>query len=324
MKNGKKSFILIEVILAALVIVLSFVMVRGRSGKDFDKISVIIENSDDNQWSALKYGIKMAAKDQGVEVFFSSTAGDFTAGKLKNTIENELNNGADAIIVQPVSAPGIEKLLKKMEKKIPIMLVENNVEENKDSCVFSVIQADNYAMGIALAEELLKDYSGNIEGKTLGIISKSEHSEAARNRELGFKDGIKRTGARVGWSVSDFSGKEKENFLANQSKVNIVIALDDDSLTTAGEYAASNNFHGAFVYGIGNSTEAIHYLDIGILECLLVPDEFSVGYQSLTEISKRLKCYFYKMQSKLVSYDIIRREELFSKENQEILFTMSQ
>ena len=64
-------------------------------------------------------------------------------------------------------------------------------------------------------------------------------------------------------------------------------ALDDNSLTAAGECSASNNLHGAVVYGIGNSTEAVYYLDTGSVECLVVPDEFNVGYQSLTEMAGR-------------------------------------
>ncbi|MFR2836002.1 MAG: hypothetical protein ACLTCI_04085 [[Clostridium] nexile] len=36
---------------------------------------------------------------------------------------------------------------------------------------------------------------------------------------------------------------------------------------------------GELLYGIGQSTEAIYYLDKGIAECVVVPDEFNVGYQ---------------------------------------------
>ena len=90
------------------------------------------------------------------------------------------------------------------------------------------------------------------------------------------------------------------------------------------EYAAANDLHGALVYGIGNSTEAVYYLDTGIAGCLVVPDEFNVGYQSLTEAAEILTHYFYKMHDRTVSYTVLRRDTLFSKENQEIIFTMSQ
>lgn len=107
-------------------------------------------------------------------------------------------------------------------------------------------------------------------------------------------------------------------------KVDLVIALDDHSLTLAGKVAAANNLHGALVYGIGHSTEAVYYLDTDIVRCLVVPDMFELGYQSLTELSKSLRSFFYAPQEQTVPYMILRREELFSKENQEILYTMNQ
>ena len=95
-------------------------------------------------------------------------------------------------------------------------------------------------------------------------------------------------------------------------------------MIAAGQAAAANNIHGALVYGIGRSTEAVYYVDKGIAECLVVPDEFSVGYESLREVGKRLDQYFYKIQDKTVSYTVMRQETLFTDMNQEILFTMNQ
>ncbi len=103
-----------------------------------------------------------------------------------------------------------------------------------------------------------------------------------------------------------------------------MIALDNKSLKTAAEYSAANNLHGALVFGIGSSTEVIYYLDTGVVECLVVPDEFNVGYQSLTEAAENMRHFFRKMENHTLSYTVVHKEELFSKENQEIIFTMSQ
>ena len=112
--------------------------------------------------------------------------------------------------------------------------------------------------------------------------------------------------------------------MKSKPKVDIVVALDDTSLTSAGECAAAADLKGAVVYGIGNSTEAMYYLDTGIVECVVVPDEFNVGYKSFTEASKKLKRFFYEMRDQMISHTVVRRDTLFIKENQELLFTMSQ
>lgn len=323
MKNSKKMFILTETILAVMVIAVAFIMVRENSGKEQDKISVIIQDSEDNQWAAFQYGLKMAAEDLEIRMFLVSTGGTLTVEEEKSLIEREIDNGADAVIVQPV--PGSEEMLRKIANRIPVMLTEHTEGKDGEVSGLPVVEPDNYAMGAVLAEELLKDYNGKLGGKTLGIFSKTGDSLAVLERRRGFMDVVADTDAGISWSISaPFSEEEGEALLETQPAVDIVIALDDNSLTMAGEYAAANNLHGALVYGIGNSTEAVYYLDTGIAVCLVVPDEFNVGYQSLAEAAESLTHYLHKMEDRTVTCHVIRRDTLFSKENQEIIFTMSQ
>ena len=58
MKNGKKIFILVETFLGLMVFVLVMFMFLEKNEKKQEKISVIIQNSDDSQWAAFKYGAK--------------------------------------------------------------------------------------------------------------------------------------------------------------------------------------------------------------------------------------------------------------------------
>ncbi len=324
MKNNKKLFISIEAIMAVMVIAMAFIMLKENSKKDLHKISVIVPNSNDNQWTAFKYGLKMAAEDQDTEIFFVSTGNISSAEEETNIIKREIENGTDALIIKPVPDNKIENILKKIENKIPVMLIGTTASKNKPESMLPVTEPDNYLMGKSLAEELLKDYNGNITGKTLGIITETSVQEDIINRINGFQDVLKDKDAKISWTISGSFKEPEENTLDKQPTVDIVIALDDQSLVTASGYSAANNLHGALVYGIGHSTEAIYYLDTGIIRCLVVPDEFSTGYKSLTETAESLKYYFRKMKDITVSYTIIRRDELFSQKNQEIIFTMSQ
>lgn len=315
MKNNKRVFLLIEIILGILVIGMASLMIREKNGEDLERISVIIQNSDDNQWTAFQYGLKMAAEDQGVELFVAGTGDRITVEEQKNLIEQEIDKGADGILVQPIPGEKSRKMLKKIEKKVPVMFIEQGISGHKEDSV-PIMQPDHYAMGMALGEELLKDYNGNISGKTYAFTAENMGSQATTERVLGFTDALQGSGAEVLWQ----SSKD----LQQQPKVDFVIALDNNSLVQAGEAAASSNLHGALIYGIGKSTEAVYYLDTGVVVCLVVPDEFNMGYQSLTEMSKKVKGSLYQLQEKEISYTILRQGTLFSEENQELLFTMSQ
>ena len=321
MMNNKKGFVLTEVILMIMVIGLALMMISGQNKKALDKVSVILENAGDSQWSALKYGLKMAAEEEGIELAVVDVEEGLDAEAQKKVFEREIEDGADALIVQPVLDKNDQEVLKKIEKRVPVMLVGYEAEKGETRYDLQVIKEDNYEMGQALAEEMLKDFEGNIEEKKIGLLLASTDSNMLSSRECGFKDALEDKNANILELSLDSLLDREEN---TESKVDIVIALDDSNLTAIGEYLASSQPHGELLYGIGQSTEAIYYLDKGIAECVVVPDEFNVGYQSLSEVARKLDHYFENMKKQTVSYSVIRKETLFSKENQELLLTMSQ
>lgn len=306
-------FIFIEAVLGTMVLFLAFLMLREKNVDKSYQISVIVENADDTQWSAFKYGLKMAAEDKGAEMVMVSTGASLSQEEEKKLIEEEIKSGADGVIVQPVSGEDTQQMLKEVGNKAEIMLVDDILSGIEK---FPVIQPDAYAIGKTLVEELLKDYGGNLEGKTLGILNGKEGLKSSAEKEKGFIEALQGTGAEIVWSDTQIT--------ENMPDVDFVIALDDNSLRAAGEMAAANNLHGAIVYGIGNSTQSVYYLDMGIAECLVIPDTFNVGYQSLTELVNKLEKAFYEYENQEISYTVMRKENMFSKENQEVIFTMSQ
>ena len=324
MKSNKRMFILTEAALGVMVIIAAVGMLWGKSGEERGKVSVIIQGSDDSRWAAFKYGLRMAAQDEEIELFIVSMGEGLTAEEEKKAIESEMANGADAVIVQPAPDNDTQNMLKKLEKKIPVILAEESAAGNAKGADLPVVKPDNYAVGQALAEELLKDYNGKVKGKTLGFVAEYGDSESVRERREGVVSVLKDMGVKTVWEVSDPSKDEEDMVLERKSKVDFVVALDDYSLVLAGKAVAANNLHGALVYGIGNSMEAVYCLDTDYAQCLVVPDDFDMGYQSLISAAESFGYLFRKPESRTVGFTVMRKQNLFSKENQEILFTMSQ
>ena len=65
----------------------------------------------------------MAAEDHGIEMSVVTTEGAWNAADEMDLIEAEIEHGADAVIVQPAPGAETEKALKKIQKKVPVMLV---------------------------------------------------------------------------------------------------------------------------------------------------------------------------------------------------------
>ncbi len=324
MKNSRKLFLAVEAALATITLMVIFIMMREKGGQDLKKVSVVIQNSDDSQWAAFRYGLKMAARDQRVELNVASTRGGMAVAEIKDVLLREIEHGADAVIVQPSYGPDMEELLIKIDKKVPVMLVGDTTSEEGAASSFPSVEPDHYAVGEAVAAELLEDYNQNLAGKSIGIVAQDGSSQAAASRRDGFLNALDGFGASICWEACGPFGQDGETNLEHLPKADFVIALDNYSLIAAGECAAANNLHGALVYGVGDSTEAVYYLDTGIARCLVVPDGFSMGYQSLSEAAQGIRSFFHKMEGQKVPYTVMRRDMLFDDKNQEILFTMSQ
>ncbi len=172
MNNSGKWFHVIEAVLAVMVILMAAAMLLEKNSKQYRKISVVIQDAEDTQWAAFRYGLKMAAQDQKVELVVASTADALTKEEQLNTIKREIELGADAVIVQPVQGDDLEQKLRHLEKKVPIMLVEYTTAKEREKSQLPSVEPDHSAMGEALAEELKKDYCGNLSGKKYGILMK--------------------------------------------------------------------------------------------------------------------------------------------------------
>lgn len=323
MKSGKKMFFFIEAVLAVAVVFVALSMVWEGSDKDRKKVSVIVRNSDDDQWAAFKYGLKMAAEDKGVEAFVVSTGTALTVEEQRKLIETELNNGADAVVMQPLPGTDAKEMTEEIGEKVPVILVADLSSEDADieGCVR--VDVDNYGIGKMLAEEIVRD-CGDVSGKVVGILMEDAQAASLSDRKEGLEDELEKRGALVEWTKETRWGEEGKSSIDSCPDADIVAALDDTSLTAAGEYAAAGNFGETLVYGVGHSMESAYYLDTGRVECLAVPDEFNVGYQSLAEAAERLFVRRGEEDTKKISCTIMRRDTMFLEENQEILFTMSQ
>lgn len=323
MMSEKRGFLVTEFVLAAVILILALNMILGKNEEELDKVVVVLQDAEDEQWAALKYGLKMAAEEYEVELSVVDLEEGLSVEAQKSMIEGEVENGADALIVQPISGKDVQKVLKGIGRKIPVMLIEEEVFEKSGSYLFPVTKADDKQMGEVLAKEVLKDFEGNIGAKRIGILSVETDSEAIRKRADGAKTVLEKSGASVvEISVDDFLWGEYTEEKGNG--VDVVIALNDQDLTAVGSYFADNKPQREVLYGVGHSTEAVYYLDKGIAETIVVPDEFDIGYQSLSEVVKELNGHFRKMKKQKISYAVLRKETLFTKENQEIIFTMSQ
>ena len=135
-------------------------------------------------------------------------------------------------------------------------------------------------------------------------------------------------GAQIQWQLAEMGRSPDEKlFEENWSQgADIVVALENDETERAVDYMEENPeaVSGCALYGIGNSEKIVYYLDQGVIQALLVPNEFHMGYQSVEELAMKLGYHTTEKRNVTTGYLLIDKDTLYDAANQKILFPIVQ
>lgn len=320
MKSDKKLFYLIEALLLLAFLFMVIIVMQDNARSEKIKIAVIVRDSNSGQWSAVKYGMKMAAKDTNAELIFVSTSDISSSDELNELVQNELEAKSDGVIVQELFGQAQEREL--ATAGVPSVILGRSAQDRGEGGL-SRAYGNFDKMMQAIADEVLADYNNDLKDKKIGLVfEKSTAKDEAQAIEA-LRRTLRDKGAHMYWEADNISADDDRSRLYNESKADIVIALDDRGLSLAGDANAHNDLHGARVYGIGYSMENIYYVDSKDVDCIIVPDYFRLGYESFRLAAKKVRHRFSNVQDVEVGYSVIRQKTLFTEENQNIIYSMS-
>lgn len=319
MKNSK-LFPAMILGLAALIVLITVIMIRESGNPDPpEQIHVIVDNSSDNRWVQFIAGMQKAAEDQKVKLTVVPTGSFHSIAEEKKLVESAAAEGADGVILQLISDRNAAAMLEEISGKIHVELVDNGETETMGYTT-GIVSPDHKAMGKTLAEEVTALYRGALDKSTIGVLQINSSSSAMRQRTEGFTEELEAQGGQIAWKLEmTANSRSMKEMLADQDPPDILVALDNASLETAGEYAAAQE-KDILVVGTGTSTKAIYYLDSGAVQSMVVPEDFMMGYQSVTDLTNFIRRDTFLPQIRNVQYRVIHRDTLFADENQGILF----
>lgn len=327
-KKHLSPFIIAEAELALAVIITMLSLSQSRQTKKMRKVAVIIENSGDDDWNSLRYGIRQAVLEKNITPVIMNTADIPDAAEQDRLIDEALAGGAEAVIVKP--APGIntKSMLEGYAMRIPVMLIESdslaeNPMEQSGPDLIPVVEPDQQALGAALADAVLEDYDGSLNGRKLGIIEDTPDTSRAKLRRQGFIEALAGQDYNVAFDLTVTDPQWITDHIKHQSDVDIIVCLNAKGLEAAGQAAKNGAVGSALVYGIANSERAAFYLDQDAVQCLVVPDEMSVGYESMQEMAARLQNPFHELKGTTTEFTVVRRDTMFSEQNQFLLFSQT-
>lgn len=319
-------FILVVSILLMVTFVASTsALVLSGVKEETVKVSVVLDESGSGRWASFLSGLEQAAKDNGVTLNVVSTNKNLSVNQQFNLVKEEMANEADGIILQVTNSRGTENMIADISSKVVLELVDTGADmdldvEGKSAC----IQADNVEIGRALANEVRIALGNDLSGYTIGIIEGNRKQHSIQQRLQGFTENIETSGAEILWyEPANINLVERIGYMQSQGKADILVALENTGLEAAAEYAMKTG-DDIYIFGEGTSIKNVSYIDDGVITSMVVPNEYYMGYQSLTAIVRRLDNKLTPMQNEIISFRVVNRENLFDESNQRILFPVVQ
>lgn len=323
MNKSRTTFLIAEILLAILTIFL----VRNIFSieKPQKRVAVIVENSGDERWDTFINGMKQAADLQNIHLIICNTDEIEDAQEERSLIYEQLNNDIDALIIQAAPGYDVSEILEEVSLEKPVILVANDAltreieEDIQATSKFPKVMPDNYKMGYELGRELLRKNENDIKGKTVGIVSGVADTDSAKKRQRGLEDALDGSGCEIRWRVNAVYDQSIGTMVKEQEQVDFIAALETGALERLGEMTVDESLQGAVLYGISSSIKGVYYLDAGIIESLVMADEYYMGYYSVIEISRALGHNLYAIQNHTIDLKILHKEDIFTEENQKFL-----
>ena len=311
MKKNRIYFGLLILALVVTIVWTSAGMLGVNKEEKKYSVSVIVNDSNNDRWIAMREGLEQAAKDDDIQLNYVSTGVFASEDEEKALIEREVENGADGIIVQLVSSEDTYAVFEKIDSSVAVMLLETDAVSEG---VYSVTAPDNLWIGEALAQTVLQDYGDSLSEKKIGILSGNQNQLSMQQRLGSVKKLLEDENIEPVWILSGQGENLSSELVTKQADETAVDYLQADT-------SYKRQF---MIYGEGCSDKTVYYLDKGIIKSLVVPNEFNMGYQSVHTIAEQIKYKFSSAESTTVDSLVINRQNLYDEENQKTLFPIVQ
>lgn len=206
--------------------------------------------------------------------------------ELERMLEMAVLSSVDGILVSVPNEPTFETLINEaISKKIPVVALENDIDQNKQ---VSFVGVDSYDLGLKTGQALTQALSGNVQ---FAILVNSNFSSTSQTRYLtGIKDAIKNyPGLRLKLTLiskgSVNAEEQTQTILTNYPEIRAIVCSNaSDTLGVAKVVVDLNRVTRMTIIGRGLSNEIANYIKRGVINGVLVDEPMALGAQGLSTL----------------------------------------
>lgn len=297
------------------ILLMAFLLYRFWGMEMTDKrsyrISVILEDASSERWKLFKEGMEQAATEYHVELEICNINEEDEISVQEEIIAVQRENRADGIILDCADSSALNDYVRENSSIIPMVLVENDIN---DSFSGSYVSANNREMGKGISECIQKE-------SKIGIISGYTSRNSNLDRLAGFKENISEE--QIKWVLQDTS--ELADYVKRYPVDTLVIlenVVADEFIEQMQEKNQEGLYRNTEIWVIGNSNKLVYFLDKGMINGMVVPNEFGMGYKAVESVVNII--HDNQVRDAEVSYTVITRENMYDSDIQRIIFPIVQ
>ncbi|MGO5051259.1 substrate-binding domain-containing protein [Lachnospiraceae bacterium LCP25S3_G4] len=314
-------------IMTSVVLIILFVLIAinptEKPPSQVYQVSFIYRGdvSEDNQ-RIIRQGLEQAANDFNVELTSIATGNIATADEQVKLIQKEVEEGTDAILIEPIDEELVEKKIREVQEKIPIIEL-NSETTGKSKKNISKIQSKGYDLGTDLAKKIVKHVQLH---ETVVLLKSGLKYSDINNKYQGVYDYLVQKNIPIQEIQLGNNEKSNEttiiNLMCNQETRHLV-AFDSVVLELLGKVKKEGiNQKYIQIYGMGKTNQIISYVEEDVIQVIGVDNEYSIGYLGI----QKAVAYIEGTTSgnKEIEYAIIDRHNIYTTKNQRLLFPFVQ
>lgn len=280
-KKEKIIWILYAAFLVLLFLASSTDLIIKEQENEVFRLSVIIEDSRDDNYTNFRKGMDQAAMELNADVSFITL---YEADDAKQQVElmlREKQDGAGALIVSPVDDAILFQAVEEHKLDIPIVLL--NTEMTGDRFA-AVLLADYTSMGRVLAQKIAENHRSDIP---VYLFGEKKRDRITQLFEAGVREGLEQVGFSVRLFEKNQDGEYRraiEQLVYPGGENGVIVALDPSALIESAAVLGDSGVYCSYVeglYGRGTSLTILNYLERGLIRGICVTDDFATGYGSV-------------------------------------------
>jgi|GEM_PF-91480 len=292
------------------------------------RISVILDEADDDSYQNFRRGVERAALELHADVSFMTLYQRGDGREQAELMLREQADGAEALLVPVIDKESVASLLVSQTLHIPVIFLRGDmvIQNNFSS---ANVNSNYYQLGQLTGQAVLRRLAESRGAKKVFYLSGGRPYGSGERFLEGVDSVLKEAGCTAEPLVRAANETEILRIRALEELEDgtgaVLVAADPGSLVRAARYREQFSEENAAIlglYGPGTGMEALEYLEKGTVDGLCITDDFAEGYLAVRTAVEHIGHHTSPMESVTLEGHYIEKQDLDEGSYEKILYPM--